>query len=114
MMYASGFFPLVSAVQRSSAAVAAALGQAGQVGQVGQIGQVGQVGQVGHDPVGDIDVDGDSDDNDVEFRRRADDDGERSRINGEWSMKFSEFLFIFPILTHLQELVRFFRLLPRC
>ena len=94
-MYASGFFPLVSAVQRNSAAVAAALGQ---VGQVGQVWQVGQVGQFGHDLVGDIDVDGDSDDNDVEFRRRGEDDEDRSRRNGEnFFIKLIIFVELFTI-----------------
>lgn len=66
MMYASGFFPLVSAVQRNSAAVAAALGQVGQAGQAGALCRDG-----------DVDVDGDSDDND------ADDDVGSKRRNGE-------------------------------
>ena len=65
MMYASGFFPLVSAVQRNSAAVAAALGQVGQTGQAGSLCRDG-----------DVDVDGDSDDND------ADDDIGSKRRNG--------------------------------
>ena len=66
MMYASGFFPLVSAVQRNSVAVAAALGQVGQAGQAGALCRDG-----------DVDVDGDSDDAD------ADDDVGSKRRNGE-------------------------------